>query len=327
MNELTLVAESESNLVLAKLAERAVHYIGKHLADSTKRAYAKDYKSYSAWCETLEVQPIPASPEVVAIYIAMLTDAGFSVSTIERALASIAKAHQVKDFQFPRKHNLVQQALKGAKRTIGVRPNQVDAVTPEDLRAMVKDLDSDIRGVRNRALLTLGFAGGFRRSEIVALDMEDINKTEAGYVVLLRRSKTDQEGEGREVGIPYGSSLETCPVRSLDTWIELRKMFDEDGTGPLICGVSPKGDTILPNHRLNARTVARTVATAAHSVGLTGHYAGHSLRAGLVTAAAKAGKPAHVIQEQTGHKSIDMIMRYIRREAIFEENAAAGIGL
>jgi site-specific recombinase XerD len=324
MNELTTL---KRDLALATLAERAVHYIGQHLADSTKRAYAKDYRDYSAWCETVKVEPIPARPEIIAIYIAMLTDSGLSISTIERALASISKAHEVKNTIFPRKHALVQQALKGAKRTVGVRPTQVDAVSIDNLKEMVRGLDTDIRGVRNRALLTLGFAGAFRRSEIVAIDMEDITKTDAGYIVLLRRSKTDQEGAGREVGIPYGGILDTCPVRSLNTWLDLRKMFDEDGTGPLICGVSPKGDIILPNHRLNARTVARTVATAAHSVGLTGHYAGHSLRAGLVTAAAKAGKPAHVIQNQTGHKSIDMIMRYIRREAIFEENAATGIGL
>jgi integrase len=196
--------------------------------------------------------------------------------------------------------------------------------------------------VRDRALLLLGFAGAFRRSELVGLDVGDVRQTGDGLVVTLRRSKTDQEGQGREVGIPYGSTPATCPVRAVRAWLAVhafcggRKTREtpappfEDGPNtpvtPLFHRIDKHGRQ-LPG-RLADRTVARVVQRTARAAGLeAASYAGHSLRAGLATSAAAADVPERVIAQQTGHKSMTVLRRYIRSGSLFRENAAARVGL
>lgn len=309
---------------LARAERRTREYIADHIADSTKRAYATDYERFCAFCDHAGLQAMPAAPETLAMHIAVLADSGYTIGSIRRAVSGVAKAHEVAGQDNPRQHAAVRYALRGAARRLGDRPKQVDAISPQDLLQMLNATSGDdLRSVRNRALLTLGFAGAFRRSEIVDLNVEDLTPTEQGYRVLIKRSKTDQEGKGREVGIPKGDYPKTCPVRCLNQWIAVSGIE----SGPLFAGITRDGKEVAYGHRLSPRTVARTVQRAASLAGLDGWFAGHSLRAGLVTAAARAGKAAHVIQGQTGHKSIDMIMRYIRREGLFDENAASGIGL
>lgn len=309
---------------IARAERRTREYIADHIAESTKRAYATDYERFLHFCQHAGLEAMPASAHTVAMHIAMLADSGYTIGSIRRAISGIAKAHEVQGYDSPRKHPAVRYALQGVARRIGDRPRQVDALSPQDILQMLNAIaGEDLRSLRNQAMLTTGFAGAFRRSELVALNIEDLTATNHGYRVLIRRSKTDQTGKGREVGIPKGEYPKTCPVSALNRWIAVSGIT----SGPLFCGISRKGNQILPGHRLSPRTVARTVQKAAELAGLDGWFAGHSLRAGLVTTAARAGKPAHVIQDQTGHKSIDMIMRYIRREGLFEENAASGIGL
>ena len=176
-------------------------------------------------------------------------------------------------------------------------------------------------GKRDRALLLVGFAGAFRRSELVSLDVADVAFDPNGLTIRLRRSKTDQEGEGRKVGLPYGSNLATCPVRALQEWLHVAAITN----GALFVGINRHG---TPQGRLSACAVALIVKKVVAAAGLNPDlYAGHSLRAGLATSAAMAGVSERSIMAQTGHKSVMMVRRYIRDGSLFRENAAAGIGL
>jgi site-specific recombinase XerD len=192
-----------------------------------------------------------------------------------------------------------------------------------EVRAMFDTLDDTPGGLRDRALLVLGFAGGFRRSELVALDVADVVDRAEGLVVTLKRSNTDQEGAGREVGIPYGSHPETCPVRALRAWLAAAGIDD----GALFRPVTRAG--VVGAERLSAKAVALRVKVAVERAGVgdPSRYAGHSLRAGLVTAAAEAGVQERVIAEQTGHRSMAVLRRYIRSANMFQQNAAAEVGL
>jgi integrase len=190
----------------------------------------------------------------------------------------------------------------------------------EQIRKMLDVLPDSSLGCRDGALLLLGFSGGFRRSEIVGLDVADIEFTSDGLVIHQRRSKTDQEGEGRKVGIPFGSTPMTCPVRSLRAWLDAASITQ----GPVFRGVGRWGH--VDDGRLDDRAVARVVQKYAKLIGLDPtKFAGHSLRAGLATSAARAGRSERSIMNQTGHRSVTMVRKYIREGSLFVENAAAGL--
>lgn len=312
---------------IQRLRQRVGHYMTEALSESTRKAYQSDWARWEAFCQSMQAQPLPAEPQVVALFAATLADEGKAVSTIERALAAITKAHELRELQTPCSHAGVKMTMKGIRRELGVAPQQVAALSPGHLKAMVEALDFSekkfLRSVRDHALLLVGFAGGFRRSELAGLRLEDLEATQQGYIVRLRRSKTDQEGQGRVVGVPRGADPRTCPSRRLKLWIESR------GTEPgaLFCAVSQDGMSVKPERHIAPRTVARIVQRCAVRAGINDWVAGHSLRAGLVTSAAKARKPLHAITAQTGHKSVDMVLRYIRRAEIWDDNAASDIGL
>jgi integrase len=207
------------------------------------------------------------------------------------------------------------------RRTKGTAPAQKAAALTDDIRAMVGATSSGIIGVRDRALILLGFAGAFRRSELVALDLEDCTFTKDGLTLMLRRSKVDQAGEGRKLGIPYGSNPETCPVRNLQTWIEAAAIT----SGALLRSITRHGK--LQRARLAGVDVARVVKKLALKAGLDpAKYAGHSLRAGHATSAAIAGSERSIMN-QTGHRSVQMVRRYIRDGNLFRENSGGKLGL
>ncbi len=220
-------------------------------------------------------------------------------------------------------HGAVAAVWHGIRRTHGVSQTQKAPLCVPDLRRITATLPDKLIGLRDRALLLIGFAGAFRRSELVGLNVEDIEFTTDGLVVTLRRSKTDQDGQGRKLGIPYGSNHDTCPVRSLRAWIEASGIE----TGPLFCHINRHGQ-IQPG-RLSGTAVALIVKRHAGAAGLvdSAKYAGHSLRAGLATAAAIAGASERSIMNQTGHRSANMVRRYVRDASLFRENAAAVVGL
>lgn len=212
--------------------------------------------------------------------------------------------------------------MQGIRRTKGTAPVQKAPAHIDHIRAMVRALDVGPLGLRDRALLLVGFAGAFRRAELVSLDREDAEFTSEGMVLTLRRSKTDQEAEGRKIAIPYGSNVATCPVHALQVWLEWSGIT----VGPLFHSINRHGQ--MQPGRLSGKAVALIVKKHAERCGMDADtFAGHSLRAGFATTAGRAGVEERDIMRQTGHRSTVMVRRYIREDALFRDNAAARVGL
>jgi site-specific recombinase XerD len=306
---------------LEDMADDARRYIASAKAPATLRAYRSDWAHFCAWCDLHGRAALPAEAETVALYLSDLARVA-KPATLQRRLSSISQAHQAAGHPTPTAEPVVRAVHAGIRRTQGTAPTvKAPAVTAE-LRAMVAHLPDDLRGTRDRAMLLVGFAAALRRSELVALDVVDVTETAEGLVVTLRRSKTDQEGAGRKIGVPYGSNSATCPVRALRAWIDTASVID----GPLFLTIDRAGR--LGDARASDRAVARAVQRAAQGAGLDpARYAGHSLRAGLATSAAAAGVSERSIMNQTGHKSLPILRRYIRNGNLFTENAAASVGL
>lgn len=308
-------------VALIDLAEEAKKYAHFARAANTLRAYQNDWRDFRDWCLMRQLDALPAAPETVALYLADLAH-DRKASTLQRRISAISTAHQAARLESPTKDIVVRTVMAGIRRKIGVAQEGKTPTLTEDIRAMVAGLLRTHHGLQERALLLLGFAGAFRRSELVALDVADLQFTRAGLVIHLRRSKTDQEGQGRAVGIPHGSSPEVCPVRSLKAWLKVASIT----SGPIFRGVD--NSDVVGADRLSDKAVARAVKRGALRAGLDPDlYAGHSLRAGLATSAAAAGASERSIMNQTGHKSEKMVRRYIREANIFRENAAASAGL
>lgn len=307
---------------MVETASKVQGYLNNSKAANTKRAYASDWAAFTSWCNGHSLQYLPASPEAVAAYLVDLADKRYKAATIERRLVSIAKAHVTAEHIDITKNPLVRETWKGIKRTIGTAQTPKSPVLTRDIKEMINTLPDNLLGIRDRALLLLGFAGGFRRSEIVSLDVADLEFRREGLIINLRRSKTDQIGEGRRIGIPYGSCCDTCPVRSLQAWLEESGITE----GPVFRSVNRHGS--LQDGRLSDKSVALVVKRYAEAAGLNpDDYSGHSLRAGMATSAAMHGASERQIMKQTGHRSEAMVRRYIREGSLFTGNAASQLGL
>jgi site-specific recombinase XerD len=301
--------------------EQAREFARQSKAENTLRGYRADWRDFCEWCESHALSPLPAAPETVAAYIAACAGR-LKVGSIQRRLNAIAEAHKAVGIDSPTHHPMVINTMKGIRRTKGTAPAQKAPTLTDDIRAMVDATDAGLIGVRDRALVLLGFAGAFRRSELVGLDVEDCTFGKDGLTVTLRRSKTDQDGAGRKIGIPYGSNPETCPVRTIQTWIETAALL----SGALFRSINRHGQ--VQAGRLSGIDVARIVKKLAVRAGLDpAKYAGHSLRAGHATSAAIAGASERSIMRQTGHRSVQMVRRYIRDGSLFRENSAGKLGL
>ena len=311
-----------ADLALATIAERARDYAGQAKAANTLRAYRADWDDFTTWCAHHGLVTLPAAPETVAVYLTHLAELGRKPATLGRRLSAISQAHQLAGHASPTKSAIVKETHRGIRRALGTRQEGKAPAVTADIRRMVDALPGGLLGIRDRALLLVGFAGAFRRSELVGLDLQDVKETADGLVITLRRSKTDQEGRGQQIGIPYGSTPTTCPVRALKAWRKSAKIQD----GSLFRPVDRHGN--LKPGRLSDKAVALVVKRSAAAAGLdAASYSGHSLRAGLATSAAAAGVSERAIMAQTGHKSVTMVRRYIRDGSLFRENAAAGVGL
>ncbi|HXI40870.1 MAG TPA: site-specific integrase, partial [Bryobacteraceae bacterium] len=301
--------------------EQVREYIRASKAENTLRGYQSDWRHFCAWSEAHNLYPLPANPETVASYIAECADR-LKVGSIQRRLNAIAEAHKAVGLDSPTHSGIVANTMKGIRRTRGTSPAQKAPTLTDDIRAMVEITGAGPIGQRDRALILLGFAGAFRRSELVALDVADCAFGRDGLTVTLRRSKTDQAGAGRKIGIPYGSDPETCPVRNLQAWTEQAGVT----AGPLFRPINRHGH--IQAGRLSGIDVARVVKKLAQRAGLeSGKYAGHSLRAGHATSAAIAGASERSIMNQTGHRSVQIVRRYIRDGSLFRENSAGKLGL
>ena len=314
---MTLLSTTEQAVELAEIAADARDYVAASRAENTSRSYRTGWAQFTAWCTEHRVTSLPSSAETVACYVADLAKTA-KPATIDARLAAISAAHRAAGYESSTKAETARLVRRGVRRTLGTAQRQVHPVTVAELRTMVEGLGTDPGGCRDRALLLLGFAGALRRSELVGLDTVDVNEGTDGLTLRLRRSKTDQEGAGRSVGIPYGSNPATCPVRAWRAWLELSGIT----AGPAFRPVDRHGR--IGATCLTAQAVALVLKRHAARIGLDpGEVAGHSLRAGLATSAAAAGVPERVIAEQTGHRGTAMLRRYIREGSLFRENAAS----
>ena len=292
-------------------------------APATLRAYEHDWRAFRVWCERNGLLPLPASPQAVILYSTDLTKNQHKRwNTLSRRLAAISQLHQQAGFDSPTRSWAVEQFLAGLRRELGIAPVRKKPVLVADLKLILEQIPDSLLGLRDRALLLLGFSGAFRRSELVGLDVGDLEETRDGLVVTLRRSKTDPEGEGRKIGVPQGSEQASCPLWALDQWRAAAGL----SSGALFRSVTRHGRVL--GQRLSAEAVSIVVKRYVAQLGYDpAQFAGHSLRAGLATSAAAAGKSERAIMNQTGHRSLTTVRRYIRDGNLFRENAAEGIGL
>jgi site-specific recombinase XerD len=314
--------EQQALARLELVADDARDFAAHAKAANTLKAYRIDWADFSEWCAVHRLAFLPAEPQTVALYLTDLART-HKVSTLYRRLSGISQAHQAAGFPTPTTDAQVRLVFQGIRRTLGSAPVQKNAAITAEVRAMVETLSpTSVIGIRDRALLLVGFAGAFRRSELVSLDVADVAFNSDGLVVQVRRSKTDQEGLGRKIGLPFGSNPLTCPVRSLRAWLDVAAI----ASGPIFRPVDRHGN--VSTQHLTDQSVALIVKRCAKAAGLDFEkYAGHSLRSGLATAAAMADVSERAIMAQTGHKSLPMVRRYIRDGSLFRRNAAAAVGL
>jgi site-specific recombinase XerD len=305
------------------LTENIRQYVKNAKAKRTVRAYRADLAHFAAFCEQQHVPALPATPATVAAYLASLADAGFKPATMSRRLAAISKAHSAANLDSPTgmQHAVVKEVWAGIRRTLGTAQTAKAAATADYLKKMLQQVPDSFVGLRDRALLLVGFAAALRRSELVALTVEDVQFVPEGMVLTIRRSKTDQEGAGQKVAVMLGQQVETCPVRSLRAWLLAADLH----TGPLFRAVDRWGHV---RKALTDQVVALLVKKYAERAGLDpAVFSGHSLRAGLVTSAAVAGASERKIMDQTRHRSVTMVRRYVRDGNLFRENVSGAVGL
>lgn len=290
-----------------KVSSQVQQYLQASLSVNTRRAYSNDIEHFLAWGGR-----IPSSPERVASYLAEHAQK-LSFSTLSRRAVAIGRAHTVKQLPSPALSEIVKATLQGIRRTKGGAQRRVTPVLLHDVRAMVRKLKG-IKGVRDKALLLTGFAGAFRRSELVSIRIEDIQFVGEGMVIRLRRSKTDQTGKGRDIAIPAMRGT-CCPVKAVMKWLKQSGIK----SGALFRRVDRYG--YVDELGLTPQSVALIVKERATAIGLDARdFSGHSLRAGFVTSAAKSGASTWKICQQTGHKSVSVMQRYIRDEQLFTDN-------
>ena len=346
---------------LAADADSARRFAQAARSDATLRAYRSDWADFALWCGDRGLAAMPATPETVALYIASRAEAGpdgddgrptapLKVATLERRMAAISQAHKLGGVESPalRSREPLHSVWAGVVRTLGAAREKVAPALAADVVAMATVCDEEVRlaeafpddsapgtalrARRDKALLLLGFAAALRRSELAAVRTEHLGFTPDGLRLLIPKSKSDQEGAGQLVGVAYGSRAETCPVRAVRSYVAAasRELADQGRpsplSGPIFRSVDRWGR--LGHKAITGRTVANVVKQYAGEAGLDPTlYAGHSLRAGFATTAARAGKPDRAIQKQTRHKSAAMLAEYVREGRLFDDNASEGIGL
>lgn len=317
MRTLTLVSGSTTPpAVVAAEVASAQAFLRERHSPATRRAYTSDARIFAAWCAARGLDALPAAPETVVLFVSSEAQAGIRYSTISRRVAAIRYAHALAGHESPTGRDLVKGALSGIRRTIGVAPMQKAPATVERVADMVRACPDTLGGRRDRALLLLGFAGAFRRSELVGLHVEDLEETPEGLRVRIRRSKTDQEGAGQVVPVLNGPRLRV--VEAIKAWRESAGIT----SGPLFRPLA-KGGRVLPQS-LSTKSVAEIVKAYAGRAGLDAErFAGHSLRAGFLTSAAEAGASVFKMMEVSRHKSLETVRGYVRSAESFKDHAGA----
>lgn len=313
------LTDAPASVLPAHLAAPASRYVeaGLRGAANTVKAYAGDWRRFAAWCGVHHFEPLPASAEALAGFLTELAEAGKKVATVQRHAAAIAKAHALAGLDSPTADPKIKVLLQGINRLKGAKPKQAPAFSLASFKRTVASMDvATPAGLRNRALLLLGFSGAFRRSELADLNLEDLTFDEEGLVISLPRSKTNQLGQAEEKAVYYSPELATCPVRSVQAWLRTLGR----GEGPVF--VSLRKNNQLTSRRLTGKhinLIAQRYLGAA--------YTAHSLRASFVTVAKLNGADDSEIMNQTKHRTSAMIRRYTRLDNVRQHNAGKKLGL
>jgi site-specific recombinase XerD len=311
------VDEKTASTALADPMASVRAYLAAEKSPGTRRAYAADWRAFHTWCESVKEPPLPARPETVARYLALLADQGLKASTIVRRCAAIRYAHKAAGHEPPTASEGVKATMRGIRRSIGTAVTRKEPAVASVLALMLERLPATLAGTRDRALLLIGFAAARRRSEIAALDVADIAFHRDGMIVHVRRSKTDQEAAGAEIPVPHGVRLR--PVAALQAWLEASGITQ----GPLFRPIDRHGR--LQPGRLTDRSIARIVKKAARGAGLDeAVFSGHSMRAGFVTSALEDEVDFFKVMNTTGHKDVRTLRVYDRRARGFAQHAGKG---
>ena len=302
------------------LQEETLINLRNSKADNTIRAYKSDFNDFGLFCAQNGFKSLPSEPKIVSLYLTQLSTKNIKISTIKRRLVSIGVIHKLKGHYLDTKHPLIVENLMGIKRRKGSIQNGKKPLLINSLKIIINVIDEQkkekIKILRDRTIILIGFSGGFRRNEIVSLDFDDLDFVEEGLKINLRRSKTDQFGAGSIKGLPYFENSQYCPVVSIQKWIEISKI----NSGALFRRFT-KGSN-LSEKRLTDQTVALLIKEYLGLAGIDNkNYSGHSLRSGFATSAAEAGVEERTIMAMTGHKSSEMVRRYIKEANIFKNNA------
>jgi site-specific recombinase XerD len=296
-------------------------------ADLTRKAYRSDFAHFTDWCKNNDFDPLPAAPSTVWLYLTKLVEANnaaeWRVSTLERRLSAIKWVHETNGHPSPTTHTEIRELMAGIRRRYGSRPERVDPLSTDQMARLIATLDlGTLTGQRDRAVLLFGFAGAFRRSELAGLQRRQLRRSAQGYVVQLDRTKDDQEGHGRDVGIPAFPGSALCPVNAVDAWLTAADITE----GPIFRRVT-RYQTV-GTKALTGAAVAQIIKRTARAAGIPAdRLAGHSLRAGHATVAAENDAPDRTIMRQTGHKRTETLDIYIRPATVFKDNSASYLGL
>ena len=302
------------------LQEETLLNLQSSKAKNTIRAYKSDFKDFGLFCTQNGFKSLPSEPKIISLYLTQLSTKDVKISTIKRRLVSIGVIHKLKGHYLDTKHPLILENLMGIKRRKGSIQNGKKPLLINNLKRLINAIDhqkkEQIKIFRDRTIILIGFSGGFRRNEIVSLDYDDLDFVEEGLKINVKRSKTDQFGEGSIKGLPYFDNSQYCPVLSIKKWIEISKI----NSGALFRRFT-KGSN-LSEKRLTDQTVALLIKEYLDLAGIDSkNYSGHSLRSGFATSAAEAGAEERTIMAMTGHKSTEMVRRYIKDANLFKNNA------
>ena len=302
------------------LKEETLLNLKNSKAYNTVRAYKSDFNDFGLFCAKNEFKSLPSDPNIISLYLTYLATNNVKMSTIKRRLVSIGVIHKLKGHYLDTKHPSIIENIMGIKRRKGSSQKGKKPLLINTLKEIINVIDKEnneeLKKLRDRSIILIGFAGGFRRNEIVSLDYEDLDFVTKGLKINLKRSKTDQFGEGFVKGLPYFDNSQYCPVLSIKNWIEISNIK----SGPLFRRFS-KGSKLTGN-RLTDQTVALLIKKYLKSAGIENtNYSGHSLRSGFATSAAEFGAEERSIMAMTGHKSTEMVRRYIKDANLFKNNA------
>ena len=302
------------------LKEETLLNLQSSKANNTIRAYKSDFNDFRLCCAQNGFKSLPSDLKIVSLYLTHLSTKDAKISTIKRRLVSIGVIHKLKGHYLDTKHPSIIENIMGIKRRKGSIQKGKKPILISNLKQIINVIDEqknlDIKKLRDRSIILIGFSGGFRRNEIVSLDYDDLDFVVEGLKINLRRSKTDQFGEGSVKGLPYFDNSKYCPVVSLQNWIKISKI----SSGPLFRRFT-KGSHLSEN-RLSDQTVALLIKEYLNLAGIDSkNYSGHSLRSGFATSAAESGAEERSIMAMTGHKSTEMVRRYIKDANLFRNNA------